>query len=213
LNTAELAASFAIFAAKQRASEEVTPDDLLIGSLRAISRFGIASIGPWDLDLEALGVDWMLQPDGIQPKVTYSQEAVGIFDRAAQIAKSTGDRIVGVNHLLAAFASEETVVMGELKRKHGITSASWRAAVAQIGRDELSDDKPPRSPDPVKGEREYLTPEEAAQLLGIHVQTMRSYIRTARVPAFRMAGERAIRIRRSDLDKILEPLETEKGEE
>jgi len=213
LNTAELAASFAIFAAKQRASEEVTPDDLLIGSLRAISRFGIASIGQWDLDLEALGVDWMLQPVGVQPKVAYSQEAVGIFDRAAQMAKSTGDQTVGVNHLLAAFASEETVVMGELKHKYGITSASWRAAVAQIGRDEISNDKPPHSPDPGKFEREYLTAEEAAHLLGIHVQTMRSYIRTARVPAFRMAGERAIRIRRADLDKIMEPLEAEKGEE
>jgi excisionase family DNA binding protein len=56
------------------------------------------------------------------------------------------------------------------------------------------------------GAREYLTPEEAAEALGIHVQTMRAYVRSGRVPAYRVAGERAIRIRRPDLEKILEPL-------
>jgi hypothetical protein len=35
---------------------------------------------------------------------------------------------------------------------------------------------------------------------------MRGYIRSGRLPAFRLAGERAIRIRRVDLEKLLEPL-------
>src|SRR5690242_19745242 len=107
VSDAELAASFAIFAAKQDVADEVRPDHLLMGCLRAISRFGIATVGPWSLDLELLGVDWIRQPDGPRPKVAYSQETVALFDRAAQIAKSAGDRSIGVNHLLAAFASEE----------------------------------------------------------------------------------------------------------
>ena len=106
--------SFAIFAAKQRGDTEVTPDHLLVGCLRAISRFGIATLGPWSLDLEALGVDWMRQPDGPRPKVAYSQEAVDLFDRAAQIAKSAGESRISVNHLLAAFATEEAGLMGGL---------------------------------------------------------------------------------------------------
>ena len=114
----------AIFAAKQRGADEVTPDHILLGCLRAVSRFGIVSIGPWDLDLEPLGVDWVRQPGGPRPRVAYSQEAVDLLDRAAQIAKSSGDADVGVNHLLAAFATEEGGLMGELKRAHGITSAS-----------------------------------------------------------------------------------------
>jgi excisionase family DNA binding protein len=213
MNDVDLAASFAIFAAKQRGAGEVTPDHILLGCLRAISRFGIANLGPWSLDLESLGVDWVRQPESARPKVAYSEEAVELFDRAARIAKSTGDAGVGVNHLLAALAAEEGGLMGELKSTYGITSASWRAAVALLGSDEANGAKASRGMSEKKTAREYLTSEEAAEALGIHVQTMRAYIRDGRLPAFRLAGERAIRILRGDLEKVLEPLEGEKKEE
>src|ERR1700686_5612370 len=105
MNDAELATSFAIFAAKQGGGTEVTVDHILVGCLRAISRFGIVTLEPWSLDLEALDVDWVHQPDGPRPKAAYSGEAVDLFDRAAQIAKSAGETGVRVNHLLAAFAT------------------------------------------------------------------------------------------------------------
>jgi excisionase family DNA binding protein len=210
MNDTDLAASFAIFAAKQRGADEVTADHILLGCLRAISRFGITVLGPFSLDLETLGIDWINQPDGPRPKVAYSQEAVQLFDRAALIAKSIGDTSVGVNHLLAAFAAEEGGLMGELKRVHGITSASWRAAVAQLGANETNGSSPLHTRSERKDAREYLTPEEAAEALGIHVQTMRAYIRSERLPAYRLAGERAIRILRSDLEKVLGPLRGEK---
>jgi excisionase family DNA binding protein len=206
MNDVDLATSFAIFAAKQCGADEVAPDHILLGCLRAISRFGIATIGPWSLDLEPLGIDWVHQPVGPRPKVAYAQQAVDLFDHAAQIAKSAGDGVVRVNHLLAAFASEEDGLMGELKRAHGITSASWRAAIARLGEDENTGDKPDRARSEKQSPREYLTPEDAAAALGIHVQTMRAYIRSGRLPAFRLAGERAIRILRADLEKVLEPL-------
>lgn len=207
MNDAELAASFAIFAAKQLGDKEVTPDHVLIGCLRAVSRFGIANIGAWSLDLETLGVDWVRQPENPQPKVAYSQEAVDLFDRAAQIANSMGGTGVNVSALLAAFASAEVGLMGDLKRVYGITSASWRAAVARRETGEASGAAPDDDPTRNKKQREYLTPEEAAEELGVHVQTMRGYIRSGRMPAFRVAGERAIRILRADLRKVLEPLE------
>ena len=213
MNDADLAASLAIFAAKQRGDVEVGPDHILLGCLRAISRFGIATMGPWSLDLESLGVDWVSQPEGPRPKVAYSQEAVNLFDRAAQIAKTLGESGIRVNHLLAAFASEEGGVMGQLKRAHGITSASWRAAVAGLDLGRANSSKADGAAAEKKKMREYLTPEEAAEALSIHVQTMRAYIRTGRLPAFRVAGERAIRILRTDLEKVLEPLGVEKKEE
>ena len=208
MNDADLAASFAIFAAKQQGAGEVTADHILIGCLRAISRFGIATLGPWSLDLEPMGVDWVRQPEGPRPKVAYSQAAVDLFDRATLIAKSSGDAAVGIQHLLAAFAPEDAGLMGDLKRQHGITSASWRAAAARLG---VAGSKPAPPEGEKKSAREYLTPEEAAEALGIHVQTMRAYIRSGRLPAFRVAGERAIRLLRSDLEKVLEPLLTEKA--
>jgi len=210
MNDADLAASFAIFAAKQQGANEVTADHILVGCLRAISRFGIATLGPWSVDLEPMGVDWVRQPEGPRPKVAYSQDAVDLFDRAALIAKSSGDPAVGANHLLAAFAAEEGGLMGQLKREHGISSASWRAAVARMG---AGDNKPARVESEKKSAREYLTPEEAAEALGVHVQTMRAYIRSGRLPAFRVAGERAIRLLRADLEKVLEPLNGDKKEE
>jgi excisionase family DNA binding protein len=203
MNDTDLAASFAIFAAKQRGEAEVAPDHILLGCLRAISRFGIATIGPWSLDLESLGVDWVSQPDGPKPKVAYSQGAVDLFDRAAGISRSTGETGVNIYHLLAAFATEETGLMADLKHTHGITSATWRAAIARLASPEPNGAKPEAAN---KVPRDFLTPEEAAEALGIHVQTMRGYIRSGRLPAFRIAGERAIRIRRIDLDKLLEPL-------
>ena len=212
MNDVDLAASFAIFVAKQRGSAEVTADHLLLGCLRAVSRFGIVTLGGWNLDLEALGVDWVHQPEGPRGKVAYSEDAVGVFDRAAQIARAGGAGGVGVEHLLAAFAGEEGGLMGELKRDHGITSAAWRAAIARLEPEDGNGNAAKPEAGARKSVREYLTPEEAAEALGIHVQTMRAYIRSGRLPAFRVAGERAIRIRREDLGKVLEPLGSEKKE-
>jgi excisionase family DNA binding protein len=206
MNDSELAISFAIFAAKQRGASEVEPDHLLLGCLRAISRFGIATLGPWDLDLESHGIDWTRQPDGPRPKVAFSQTVVELLDRAAQIAKSAGESKVGVNHLLAAFANFDDGLMGELKRTHGVASASWRAAVAQLGLTPAAGAQANHPEIETKRARDYLTPEDAAEELGVHVQTMRAYIRSGRMPAFRLAGERAIRILRTDLEKVLEPL-------
>jgi excisionase family DNA binding protein len=50
------------------------------------------------------------------------------------------------------------------------------------------------------------SPEEAAEYLGVHVQTVRGWIRTGRLRASRLAGQRALRIRASDLTSVLEPV-------
>jgi excisionase family DNA binding protein len=206
----DFAMSFAIFTAKRGRSREVTPDHLLLGCLRAVSRFGVAKIGPWNIDLETLGVDWVRDPDGPAPQVAYSQDAVEVFDRAALIAKSSGDDVMNVSHMLAAFAAEKCGLMAELKRSYGIAGSAWRAAVGQLLSVGAEKARPQSAAPARKKAREYLSPEEAAEELGIHVQTMRAYVRSGRVPAFRLAGERAIRILRADLKKVLEPLETAK---
>jgi excisionase family DNA binding protein len=210
MNQIDLATSFAIFAAKQAGVREITPDHILLGCLRTISRFGIVDLGDWKMDLESLGVDWVRLPETPAPKVAYSQEAVDIFDLAATIARANGDTLVGISHLLAAFAGEEGGIMGQLKDMHGITSATWRAAVARLHAEAPEVIKPESARKEGSVIRDYLTTEEAADALGVHVQTMRAYIRGERLPAFRIAGERAIRILRSDLSKVLEPLVGEK---
>src|SRR5882672_1431948 len=158
MSDTERATSFAIAKAKERGAKEVSPNDLLLGCLLTRSQFGVIELGPWTLDLETIGIDWLQHPERSGAKVAYSEAAVEIFDRAARIARAEGAPTIGVDHLLAAFAAETTGLMGELKRNYGITSATWRAAVAK-----LSVVQPGRNGDasavtvpPGPGLREYL---------------------------------------------------------
>ncbi len=203
MRDAETAASFAISQAKRRGLAEVGSDELLLGCLQTISLYGITQLGPWTFDLEALGVDWLERP-ARGTRVDYSQAVVDLFDLAARIsAASAAGGAIQVDHLLAAFAGESGGLMGELKRTHGITGAAWRAAVAQLWATVPS---AAAAMPPEGGASDYLTPEEAAAALNIHVQTLRAYVRSGKLPALRLAGERAIRIRRQDLETVLEPL-------
>jgi excisionase family DNA binding protein len=212
MTEAESAALFAISLAKKRGLEEIGPDELLLGCLRARSQFGIVELGGWIFDLEALGIDWLEDPGIRAPKVAYSEGAVEIFDRAARIAKADGASSMRVEHLLAAFAAEESGLMGELKRAHGITSAAWRAALVG-GMDRSAREPSMAAAASVGGGTlgDYLTPEQAAEALGVHVQTLRAYVRSGKLPALRLAGERAIRIRRGDLEKVFDPVQPEKS--
>jgi excisionase family DNA binding protein len=207
----ELAAAFAITQAKRRGLDEITPDELLLGCLRVISQFGIATFGRWTFDLEGLGVDWLENPERKGAKPAYSQALVDVFDLAARIGRSNGtaSSAIRIDHLLVALWSD-TGLMAELRRTHGITSAEWRAAAVQLSA--VRQVKDAESPAEKKeGPRDYMSPEQAAEALGLHAQTVRAYIRSGKLPAMRVAGERAIRIRREDLDKVLEPLNS-KGE-
>ncbi len=209
MNEVERAAALAIAVARSRGIAELGPDELLLGCLHAISQFGIAQIGPWTFDLEEFAVDWLGEPDHSAGKVAYSERAVeksSISPRAS--AAPTHRRPSASITLLAAFAAQADGLMGQWKLDRGITSAAWRAAVAQLA--------PPRSspmlrpaetgPPAAAVPRDFLTPEEAADALSIHVQTLRAYVRSGKLPALRLAGERAIRIRREDLQTVLAPL-------
>lgn len=184
----------AIGYAKQSQANEVEPDHILAASLLSISRFGIARIGPLDLDLEALGIDWKAAPTGRQTKpVAYSQATVTLLDTAASIAGTDHSQLRLV-HLLAAYAAIPPTV---LWKKLGVESAAWRAALISF---DILPLKPAASVDT------YLSPEQAADLLGVHHQTIRSYIRSGKLAAVRIAGERAVRIRRDSFDQLMEPL-------
>jgi excisionase family DNA binding protein len=192
-----LALRSAIAAAKARGQEEISGDDLLLGCLFAISRFGVVRLGNWTIDLEPFGLNWMIEPPQHAPKAAYSQAVVEILDQATVLARMEGSKI-GVEHILVCFSHVPGGLMGALRQRYGIDAASWRAAVGL--RAEPAREARPASP------RDYLSPEEAAEFLGVHVQTLRGYIRTKKLPALRVAGERVIRIHRSNLEKLLESM-------
>jgi excisionase family DNA binding protein len=59
---------------------------------------------------------------------------------------------------------------------------------------------------PAPAAERLMTPEEVADYLKVHVQTVRAWIRSGRLPARRVAGLRALRVRAADVENLLEPL-------
>lgn len=195
----------AIALAKARCTASVEPDDLLLGALTVLSRFGIARLGSLKLDLDEYGVCWRLVPAPLPGKPAYSSETVALLDAAAAIASADHSPKVGIPHLLACFADVESGLMGQLRQRYGIDSAAWRIALTDVKEFEPKEED--AAPMIQLSARPYFTPEEAATYLGVHIQTLRGYIRSGKLPALRIAGERAIRLRREDLDALLEPLQ------
>ncbi len=193
--------------AKRANREEISPDDLLVGLLQTIARFNVAQIGPWTIDLEEPGeVSEESAPNGV--KVKYSVAAVEIFNRAAATARRDGDKRVAIVHLLVAFANETQGLMKKLRQDFSLSSAEWRSELPRwqpVGARSNGATTSPEVDTQTLEEKALLSPDEAAQLLGVHYQTIRGYIRRGQLPAFRLAGERALRIKREDLLKLLEP--------
>jgi hypothetical protein len=93
------ATSYAIRLARQRGLAEVGPEELLLGCLLAISRFGVVQIGQWAIDLARYGVDWLsVTPREGGPKIAYSEKAVELFDLAAKIARIDQAGEIRVEH-------------------------------------------------------------------------------------------------------------------
>lgn len=59
---------------------------------------------------------------------------------------------------------------------------------------------------------QWLTAEQAAERLNVSVRSIRKYRATGRLPAYKLAGERALRFRVEDVDGMMEPAEpTQEG--
>lgn len=208
------AARVAIARAKARKSAEVTADDLLLGLLSEVSRFGIAWIGDWAIDIRSLEGASSTNggPRGDTKAPGYAADTVRLFESGVAIAREDGARSVAPVHLLAAFAEEESPVMLELRRRHGFGPAQWRAALAR------TDLEPQQSFAAVRGNGdsrargaagEIMNVDDAAAYLAVHAQTIRNYIRSGKLPAYRLAGERSIRLLRQDLLALLEQVRTD----
>ncbi len=199
----------AIAFTKRRQGSEVESDDVLAACLLSISRFGIARLGDLVIDLESLDIDWMHAPvpgERKDPKVAYAESTVARLDGAWAICRASHQTQLSMAHLLAAFASPQPAGLMAKLSQLGIDSAAWRAGIAAF--DALS--SPPNQAAATNST--YLSPEQAAEFLGVHHQTIRGYIRAGKLSALRIAGERAVRIRREDLQRLLEPLATTESE-
>ena len=195
------ASAHGIAHARARSDKDVSPDDLLLGALEAVSRLGVAILGPLTLDLRPLrAADGNGAAATPEEKPRYAPATATVFDQAAAIARVDGEPRVRLVHVLAAFEFDESELLGRLGEQHGFDEGAWRAALAAW--DAGSQAAGPRRPE----DRTVLSVDGAAATLSVHAQTIRGYIRSGKLPAYRIAGERALRIFASDLYDLLEPV-------
>jgi excisionase family DNA binding protein len=176
-------------------ANQVTVDLHFLVFLRRFSRFGFFQFGPLTIDVSLIedAVERTL-PRGPAGNVVLGDDVVRFSRALTDEARRSGrKRIDELVYLLAFMRWKEGLparVFGEL----GVTPAQVEAFARH------------QKTTPVGPEKLY-SPEEAADYLGIHVQTVRAWIRSGRLRASRLAGQRALRIRASDLQSVLEPVD------
>lgn len=177
----------------------ITPDIEFVAFLRTMSRFGYFTYGPITIDVNVVE-DLLYRthprgnggPDHPPPAaefLEYSHECLRAVARS-------GRRHFDDLHVLEVFMSWPDGLPRRVFGELGVTFEDVQRFQAQQATDRL----------PAPAERLY-SPDEAAEYLGVHVQTVRTWIRNGRLPASRLAGQKSIRIRDRDLQTVLEPID------
>ena len=171
--------------------------------LRKMARFGYFNFGP-------IGIDVPIIEEIIDRTVVrctlhgidqheYADDYVRFSRLLTEEVRRSGRRRIDELHFLLAFMKSNEGLPGRVFGELGVSPADVEAyARVRLARDR-------------EGLERLFSPEEVAEYLGVHVQTVRSWIRSGRLPARRLAGQRALRVRASDLSSVLEPLEASRG--
>ena len=187
--------------------DAISVDLLFLAFLREHARFGLFEYGPVTIDARLV--------ERLYAR-TYprreSQTGLPTFDDSARRFYRTLGREVAASelrrpdelHFLLAFMRTPDGIPARVFGELGIPPEDV-AAFARSRTQAPTIAQPPGA-EPAPPERLY-SPEEAATYLGVHVQTVRVWIRQGKLPARRVLGQRALHIRESDLTRALEPLD------
>ena len=187
----------------------ITVDALFLSFLFHFAQFGVFSFGPVTIDVRLVERRFEQTYPRQEPpfnEVRLLDEGGHRFYRTLgkELAQSGSRRPDELHFLLAFMRTEEGLparVFGEL----GIAPEAVRAYARDRAADAASVSVAPAAAG--AGPERLYSPEEAAEYLGVHVQTVRVWIRQGKLPARRILGQRALRIRESDLTQALEPLD------
>lgn len=58
----------------------------------------------------------------------------------------------------------------------------------------------------MENEKRWITIPEAAEMLALHGHTIRKYIAAGKLPAYRVAGRKTIRLKLADVEALMEPV-------
>ncbi|MEO9256557.1 MAG: helix-turn-helix domain-containing protein [Tepidiformaceae bacterium] len=163
--------------------------------LRRFSRFGYFTFGPVTIDVRLIGeiAERTAERRTSGPNVMgddFVRFSRILVDETARSGTSRVDEL----HMLLAFMRYGEGLPGRVFGELGVTPDQVEQYVRLVGQAQTREEK-------------LYSPEEAAEYLGVHVQTVRAWIRSGRLRASRLAGQRALRIAASDLLSLLEPVD------
>lgn len=176
----------------------VTLDMTFLAYLLRTARFGFFTFGPVTLDVKLIEEIVERTAPRVDPSARWAMadDTARFAATLAQEVNRSGRKRVDELHYLLAFMRTGEGLPRRVFSELGVTARDLEAYVHALA----------GSASPPTEERLY-SPEDAAEYLGVHVQTVRAWVRTGRLPASRLAGQRALRIRASDLQTVLEPVE------
>ena len=178
----------------------VDVDLLFLGFLLETARFGVFDYGPVVIDVglvEESYVRSLAVAGAAEGAHRVTPGFHGFYKRLGEELDRAGTRRPNELHYLLAFMRSPeglpTRIFGEL----GIPPA----AVEAFARRQRRPSSAAVTPDV------FLSPDDVAQRLGVNEQTVRAWVRSGKLPASRLAGRRVLRIRESDIESVLEPVD------
>jgi len=178
----------------------MTPDIEFVAFVRTMSRFGYFVFGPITLDanlLEDVLVRTHARGVGGPEHPAASDSFRRFSEHTWTIVKRSGRTRTDELHMLESYMTWTEGLTGRVFGELGVSFADVQRYLGSVAGG-IGVPRP--------AERLFST-EEAADYLAVHVQTVRSWIRAGRLPASRLAGQKSIRIRESDLQSVLEPID------
>ncbi|MFZ5863406.1 MAG: helix-turn-helix domain-containing protein [Nitrospirota bacterium] len=195
-------------AAAKDAGSDVTADHLLLGIFQAADQSGATVLR--DLGISESDVARGAAEPRRGTRARWGVQLQPIIQAAAEEAWQLGSRLTRSAHLLLGLVVGGQGTLPGLLAARGVTVDALRVRVREV----IAASPPPSAPAPAGAprtgspalSRELFTVEQAADFLGIHHQTVRGYIKSGKLPAYRLAGEKVLRIKRDDLMTLLEPV-------
>jgi len=175
---------------------DATLDALFVAYLRAMARFGYFALGPITIDVRLIE-DIFERTHAPKTSGGVSPDFTRFSGLLMQEVRRSGRKRIDELHYLLAFMRCNEGLPGRVFSELGARPEAVEGYLKETG-GALNE----------PAER-LLTPEEVAEYLRVHVHTVRGWIRTGRLPARRVAGLRALRIRFADVQALLKPLDSE----
>ena len=191
----------------RQAGSAVSADHILLAVLRSGPTSGasvLRDLGITEGDVAAPA------PGGSRGRRMWGADIQPIIQASGEEARRLGSRLTRSAHLVLGLAASGQGSLPRLMAARGVTIEALRdlARRAIAATPEPGPSPQAETAGPATGGigQAFFTVDQAAQFLGIHHQTLRGYIKGGKLPAYRLAGEKVLRIKREDLMALLEPV-------